>query len=62
MKDKKFKRPNPVAKHLRTFNKSKVFRDRTKYDKTDRKRKLKTWKELQDGLMNTIEDPDGPEL
>ena len=58
MKKKDFKRPKPVAKHSRTFNKSRTFRDRTKYDKTDRKRKLKSWKELNDGLMSTIEDYD----
>ena len=34
---KKIKRPNPVAKYGRKFNRAKVFRDKTKYDRKNRR-------------------------
>lgn len=54
MNTKKPKTRNPVAKHGRTFNKGGAHRDRSKYDEKERKQK---WKEIQSGLMSTIEDP-----
>ena len=36
VKMKDFKRRNYVAKYAPTFNKTKVFRDRTKYDRKNK--------------------------
>ena len=53
MNIKKPKTRNPVAKFGRQLNRGGAHRDKSKYDEIERKR---LWKELQDGLLETIED------